>query len=159
MLRSALALGAVLIVSACAVETGTLRLSPAEPGASVAAATTDDELAAAMRAGEASADTALLAAAPDGFSYVAVDADPERLIGLSVSQAAELLGRPALVRAEPPAEVWQYAGAECVLHLFLYEGEVAGGLAVTYYEMRGLDGISPQACLAAHLEAGGARGG
>ena len=159
MSRSALALGAVLMLSACAGETGTLRLSPAEPGASVAAATTDDELAVAERAGDATADAALLAAAPDGRSYVAVDADPERLIGLNVTQASELLGRPALVRAEPPAEIWQYTGAECVLHLFLYEGDDAGVLAVTYYEMRGLDGISPQACLAAHLDAGGARGG
>lgn len=158
MLRSALGLGIVLMLSACAVETGTLRLSPAEPGASVAAATTGEQLAAATRAGDGGADAALLAAAPDGRAYVAVDADPERLIGLSVTQASELLGRPALVRAEPPAEVWQYAGAECVLHLFLYEGETGGALAVTYYEMRGLDGISRQACLAAHIEAG-ARGG
>ena len=158
MLRSALALGVLLTLSACAVETGTLRLSPAEPGASVAAATTGDELAAATRAGDGGAGAALLAAGAEGRSTVAGDADPERLIGLSVGQASELLGRPALVRAEPPAEVWQYAGAECVLHLFLYEGEGAGGLAVTYYEMRGLDGISPQACLAAHLKSG-ARGG
>ena len=158
MSRSALALGAVLVLSACAVETGTLRLFPAEPGASVAAATTDDESTAAMRAPRATGDAALLAAGAEGPAYVAVDADPERLIGLSVGQASELLGRPALVRAEPPAEIWQYAGAECVLHLFLYESEMSGALAVTYYEMRGLDGISPQACLAAHLEAG-ARGG
>ena len=158
MSRAAFAFGAVLILSGCAVETGTLRLAPAEPGASVAAATADNELAVAERAGDAAVDAALLAAAPGGRSYAAVAADPERLIGLSVQEAAELLGRPALVRAEPPAEVWQYASSECVLHLFLYEGDIAGRLAITHYEMRGLKGISPQACLAAHLEVG-ARGG
>ena len=153
MLRPVLALVAIATLAACAVatetDTATLRLSPAESGAAVAAAETELELAPARRAAGGQAEPALVAAAP--AAYVAVDADPERLIGLSVGEAAELLGRPALVRREPPAEVWQYAGRECVLHLFLYDNE-GGGSSVTHYEMRGLDGISPQACLAAHLQ-------
>ncbi len=155
MLRPFLALGAVAALAACAIETGSRPLSPAEPGASVAAAKSDVELIPAERAVEGGTGAALVAAAPK--PYVAVDADPERLIGLTVGEAAKLLGRPALVRREPPAEVWQYAASECVLHLFLYERE--GGAAVTHFEMRGLNGISRHDCLAAHLEALGASGG
>ena len=155
MLRSFLALGAFAALAGCAVETQTLRPSPAEPGAAVAAAQSDVALVPAERAVEGGAGPALLAAAPD--PYVAVDADPERLIGLTVGEAARLLGRPALVRREPPAEVWQYAESECVLHLFLYQRE--GGPAVTHFEMRGLNGISRHDCLAAHLEASAASGG
>ena len=157
MQRSILALGVLVTVAGCAVETGTLRLSPAEPDASVAVAGSEVELVPAERAAEGGAGPALAAAAPD--PAVAVDADPQRLIGLTVGEAAELLGRPALVRREPPAEVWQYAGSECVLHLFLYERENGGGPAVTHFEMRGLNGISRQACLATHLQALGASGG
>ncbi len=155
MLRSILALGALAAAAGCGVETGTLPISPAEPGASVAAAGSDVELVPAEPDAEGGAGATLVASAPD--PYVAVDADPERLIGLSVGEAAKLLGRPALVRREPPAEVWQYAGSECVLHLFLYESE--GGPSVTHFEMRGLNGISRHDCLAAHLQAPGASGG
>ena len=151
-MRPVLALGALVTLAACAMESGTLRLSPAATDASVAAAGTVGEPVPA----EGGAGPALAAAAPDPM--VAVDADPERLIGLTVAEAAELLGRPGLVRREPPAEVWQYAGSECVLHLFLYDREV-GGPAVTHFEMRELDGISRQACLATHLQALGTSGG
>jgi len=156
VLRAIFVLGAVATVAACAVEPGTLRLSPAEPGAAVSAGETELELTPAARAAGGADQAALLASAPN--PYVAVDADPEQLIGLSVGEAAELLGRPSLVRREAPAEVWQYAARECVLHLFLYQTAL-GAPEVTHFEMRGLDGISRQACLVAHIETRSAGGG
>ena len=64
----------------------------------------------------------------------AIDDNPERLMGLSPNGVARLLGDPALVRREPPAEIWQYLGASCVFDVFLYEN--AGAQRVTYLEAR-----------------------
>jgi hypothetical protein len=63
-----------------------------------------------------------------------IDDNPERLMGLSPNGVAKLLGTPALVRREPPAEIWQYRGASCVFDVFLYEN--AGAQRVTYLEAR-----------------------
>lgn len=42
------------------------------------------------------------------------------LIGNSATLTRGLFGSPALVRREPPAEVWQYRSDDCVLDLYLY---------------------------------------
>lgn len=34
-----------------------------------------------------------------------------------------MLGQPDLRRDEPPAEVWQYRDADCVVNLFFYQGQ------------------------------------
>lgn len=49
----------------------------------------------------------------------------EPLTGLSAQQVVALLGEPDFRRSEPPAELWQYRSADCVLDLFLY-GDAAG---------------------------------
>ena len=54
------------------------------------------------------------------------------LVGLSRAEVSRLLGPPTLLRSEPPAEVWQYAGAACVLYVFIYQDP--GGGRVAYYE-------------------------
>jgi hypothetical protein len=59
---------------------------------------------------------------------------PRSLTGLSAAQVVALLGKPDFRRAEPPAELWQYRGADCVLDLFFYEG--AGGARVLHSETR-----------------------
>lgn len=51
------------------------------------------------------------------------------LAGLSAQQVVALLGEPDLRRAEPPAELWQYRRAGCVLDLFLY-GDAASAHVV-----------------------------
>ena len=56
------------------------------------------------------------------------------LIGLSAEQVEALLGAPDFRRAEPPAELWQYRGADCVLDVFLYDG--ANGFHVVRSETR-----------------------
>ena len=64
----------------------------------------------------------------------AIDDNPKRLMGLSPNGVARLLGKPVLVRREPPAEIWQYLGTSCVFDVFLYEE--AGAQRVTYLEAR-----------------------
>ncbi len=55
-------------------------------------------------------------------------AEPAELLGLDPQRLAALLGDPELRRQEPPAEVWQYRNAACVLDIFFYpEGGPEGG--------------------------------
>ena len=63
-----------------------------------------------------------------------VDAAPERFLGLAPPALDAELGRPALVRAEGPARVWQYRGRSCVLDLVLYPGP--DGPTVRHLEAR-----------------------
>lgn len=42
------------------------------------------------------------------------------LAGLHPADIVALLGQPDLRRDEPPAELWQYRAADCVLTLFFY---------------------------------------
>lgn len=49
-----------------------------------------------------------------------VNADPRQLMGLDRAALNEKLGKPALVRRDGDAEVWQYRAVGCVLDLFLY---------------------------------------
>ncbi|MBT7757855.1 MAG: hypothetical protein HN732_11050 [Rhodospirillaceae bacterium] len=46
-----------------------------------------------------------------------------------------LLGEPTLRRSEPPAEVWQYSAAQCVLHVFLYSDAAEGGYLVSHVDV------------------------
>lgn len=51
------------------------------------------------------------------------------LIGSSADATRSLLGEPAMVRHEPPAEVWQYRSDACVLDVYVYD-------TVKYAEVR-----------------------
>ena len=88
--------------------------------------------------GPAASETApdpKLAARPDPAAPPPeVDANPERFLGASPAALGAELGRPALVRAEGPARVWQYRGGACVLDLVLYPG--ADGPTVRHLEAR-----------------------
>lgn len=42
------------------------------------------------------------------------------LIGSSAIATRGLLGNPAMVRREPPAEIWQYRNETCVLDVYVY---------------------------------------
>ena len=76
---------------------------------------------------------------------------------MSRSDLFVLLGPPNLIRNDTPAQIWQYAGPACVLHLFLYEGG-AGSYRVKHYEVseRGAAPASGQECVGGFL--GAARG-
>jgi hypothetical protein len=43
-----------------------------------------------------------------------------QLTGLHPTEIIALLGQPDLRRDEPPAQLWQYRAADCVLNLFFY---------------------------------------
>ncbi|MFN4281869.1 MAG: hypothetical protein ACK4NA_04420 [Alphaproteobacteria bacterium] len=61
----------------------------------------------------------------------------EELRGLNAGELTQLLGKPTLLRAEATAQMWQYRGESCVLHLFLYPaGGAAGEARVSYVEAR-----------------------
>jgi len=74
--------------------------------------------------------------------------DVERLRGLSAADLERLLGEPEFVRQEPPAVIWQYRSAECVLDLILYRS--ADVLRVAYAEAhdRGVVRVSQSDCYA-----------
>ncbi|MBM3545686.1 MAG: hypothetical protein FJX54_01935 [Alphaproteobacteria bacterium] len=56
------------------------------------------------------------------------------LVGLLSRDVEGLLGRPAFVRRDGPAQIWQYGTQACTLNLFFYrEGAV---LRVSHYEFR-----------------------
>jgi hypothetical protein len=61
--------------------------------------------------------------------------DPHELLGLDHSAVRRVLGRPAQVRNELTAQVWQYVTGDCVVDLYLYQAE-GGGMKVTYVEAR-----------------------
>lgn len=54
------------------------------------------------------------------------------LAGLKPNDVLSILGEPELKRAEPPAELWQYRTADCVLNLFFYDN--AGSYRLTHAE-------------------------
>ena len=54
------------------------------------------------------------------------------LAGLKPADVVSILGPPDLRRDEPPAELWQYRAADCVLNLFFYGDN--GGYRLTHAE-------------------------
>ncbi|MDP7548553.1 MAG: hypothetical protein QGF20_14790 [Alphaproteobacteria bacterium] len=70
--------------------------------------------------------------------------DLQQLVGMSRGGLSGLLGKPTLRRSEPPAEVWQYGAAKCVLHVFLYNDTAEGRYRVSHVDVvrrrqRGID--------------------
>ncbi|MBM3511939.1 MAG: hypothetical protein FJX61_17650 [Alphaproteobacteria bacterium] len=56
------------------------------------------------------------------------------LVGLLSRDVEGLLGRPAFVRRDGPAQIWQYGTQACTLNLFFYrDGAV---LKVRHFEVR-----------------------
>ena len=100
-------------------------------------------------------ELAAVPGAPTGAQTGApqIDDDPAQLIGIDPARLDSLLGRPDLVRREPPAEIWQYRGAACIFDVFLYEE--AGTQRVTYIEARNqaAEQTPPRPCLNGLLRA------
>jgi len=61
--------------------------------------------------------------------------DPAQLLGMEATHLKTLLGEPNLIRREPPAQVWLYAGGACVFHVYLYKLPDAAGYRVTHYDV------------------------
>jgi hypothetical protein len=68
------------------------------------------------------------------------------LPGLRPAEVLSMLGQPDLKRNEPPAELWQYRAADCVLNLFFYDD--AGNYRLDRVEAweRSLAGDTPVRC-------------
>ncbi len=78
-----------------------------------------------------------------------------RLVGLRSTDLVLLLGQPSLQRRDPPAEVWQYVGPGCTLHVFFYSARAAADYGVMHVEAIDRDGAraEPEDCLARLLDA------
>lgn len=63
-----------------------------------------------------------------------IDGRSNAFIGLDGRDLATAFGQPQMVRNEPPAEVWQYAGFDCVVDFYLYDSD--GVMRVAYVEAR-----------------------
>jgi hypothetical protein len=72
-------------------------------------------------------------AAPAGFLLPTLG----EFKGMGPPDLIAALGPPDFRRVEPPAEVWQYRGVECVIDFFLYR--VRGALRVEREDARNRD--------------------
>ena len=61
-------------------------------------------------------------------------AEMASLHDMSDRQLVQRLGEPDFTRRDPPAEIWQYRSASCVLDVFLYPGD--SGLKVAHATTR-----------------------
>jgi hypothetical protein len=133
---------ATLLLAACQVPQHQLRLA----GAADSAAPLRSEPAPAEAAEVPQSDEmpkqTPLAATPavahgDAIMPTALHltGDPEELLGLDHTALRRVLGRPAQVRNEVTAQVWQYVTGDCVVDLYLYDDD-SGALKVTYVEAR-----------------------
>ena len=72
------------------------------------------------------ANPATVSASPDNptltVTLASLGRAPELrdLKGMAPAQVAALIGDPDFRRSDPPAEIWQYRSADCVLDLFFY---------------------------------------
>lgn len=63
-----------------------------------------------------------------------IDGRSNAFIGLDGHALGTAFGKPQMVRNEPPAQVWQYGGFDCVVDFYLYESD--GVMRVAYVEAR-----------------------
>ena len=76
-----------------------------------------------------------------------LDDDPAQLIGMGTASLAAILGAPAQIRRETPANIWQYWAEGCVLDVVFYPEK--GLDRVNYVEARagGLEKMPARDCL------------
>jgi hypothetical protein len=92
-----------------------------------------------LRAGLTAAALLGLAACATPGDQAASPASPAMtvLAGLDPAQVRALLGTPDFRRTDPPAELWQYRSADCVLDLYFYGA--AGAQTLAFAQMRNRD--------------------
>ncbi len=81
-----------------------------------------------------------------------IDGRSNAFIGLDRQALANAFGPPQLRRNEPPAEVWQYAGFDCVVDFYLYDDD--GDMRVAYVEARDMraDSAATERCVKTLLQ-------
>lgn len=78
------------------------------------------------------------AAAPEGDAAPSAETssvDPGKLIGLNEYEVVKLIGRPELIRNEPPATVWSYSTENCWLDISFYLDLASDRLRVLTYQV------------------------
>ena len=103
-----------------------------KPAALAAAFAILAALAACATPNGAATATAALSARPALSPNTARAFEIKDLAGLQPADVVSILGSPDLRRDEPPAELWQYRAADCVLNLFFYSE--AGGYRLAHAE-------------------------
>lgn len=98
-------------------------ISSALVGSAALAACTGDMAASTTVPSAAAPNAAAMAVtvAPSVPAPAAPLPLPADLTGLGPAELEALLGSPDFRRSEPPAELWQYRGPDCILDVFLYE--------------------------------------
>lgn len=76
-----------------------------------------------------------LASAEPSTSLGSGPLTPTNLLGVVPDALSARLGEPAFKRAEPQAEVWQYAGQACSLFIYFYKTG-SGAFASSYVDAR-----------------------
>lgn len=104
---------------------------------------------AACSAGAPPAPISVAPALLDGIATAVAVPAPRparigRFEGMRAARLVALLGPPDLRRADPPAELWQYRTAECVLDLYLYRD--GKGYRVIHAETRNRGFAGTGAC-------------
>lgn len=126
-------------------ESGAASASPLLPTATPTAPAASPALAATPQAAKPSPEPApqRQAALPPQPGRAPAEPPPEppkleELRGMNSAQLTALLGKPTLMRDEATAQMWQYRGETCVLHLFLYPSGAAANSEkrVQYAEAR-----------------------
>jgi hypothetical protein len=81
-----------------------------------------------------------------------IDGRSNAFIGLDRQALATAFGQPQMLRNEPPAEVWQYAGFDCVVDFYLYDSD--GIMRVAYVEARDMqaDSAATERCVKTLLQ-------
>jgi hypothetical protein len=74
--------------------------------------------------------------------------DPERLIGLDESDAANWLGEPNQRTDAPPATIWRYLSKDCQIDVYFYLDLQRGVMRALHYEVRSEDIVErrPERC-------------
>jgi hypothetical protein len=86
-------------------------------------------------AGDSSNAPSIASLQPDGKSSTTQSLPtPASLKGLNGSELKAALGEPTLLRQDGSAQLWQYSGSGCVLHVFLYDDH--GTYRVSYSQVR-----------------------
>src|SRR5260221_2708180 len=74
--------------------------------------------------------------------------DPDRVIGLEESDAANWLGEPSARSDAPPATIWRYLSKDCQIDVYFYLDLQRGVMRVLHYEVRSVDSVErrPERC-------------
>ena len=139
-IRPAWLLAAGLTLAAC-------QSAPGEDDLAAEAEASAESSVAETATPEPPPEVAALPPEPPPPPEPVIDDDPDRLFGLDRPALSAMLGEPALIRREAPAEIWQYRSATCVFDVFLYDA--AGTHRVEFLEARDSAArkIDARACL------------